>query len=272
MKIIDVGSGPPVVLVPGIQGRWEWMKPAVDALAKRCRVLTFSLADERTCGGPFDAARGFDCYVEQIRDAMDQAGVSSAAVCGVSYGGLIAAAFAARHPERTSGLVLVSAIPPSWKPDSRVRFYLRAPRLLSPLFCIASLRLYKEIGAATPGVLRGIGAAVRHGATAARHLFSPTLMARRVRSLEQVDLTLELKDVRAPILVITGEPRLDRVVPVYLTREYLAIWPHARVSTLRNTGHLGLITKPAEFADLIATFAEEASSWRPASAGLRTSA
>jgi pimeloyl-ACP methyl ester carboxylesterase len=257
MKIIDVGQGQPVVLVPGIQGRWEWMKPAVDALARRCRVLTFSLADERTCGGSFDARRGFDCYVDQIRDAMDQAGIRSATICGVSYGGLIAAAFAARHPESTSALALVSALPPSWRPDSRVRFYLRAPRLLSPLFCIASLRLYKEIAAATPGVLQGVGAAVLHGITAAAHLFSPTLMARRARSLEQLDLTAELKSVRASILVITGEPHLDRVVPVALTREYLAIWPHARLAMLRDTGHLGLITKPAEFADLIATFVEE---------------
>ena len=29
----DRGAGPPLVLVPGIQGRWEWMAPAVDALA-----------------------------------------------------------------------------------------------------------------------------------------------------------------------------------------------------------------------------------------------
>ena len=44
MNIVDLGSGVPVVMVPGIQGRWEWMKPAVDALAERCRVVTFSLA------------------------------------------------------------------------------------------------------------------------------------------------------------------------------------------------------------------------------------
>ena len=272
MKIIDVGSGPPVVLVPGIQGRWEWMKPAVDALAASCRVVTFSLADERTCGGSFDAARGFDCYVDQVGAAMDQANISSAVICGVSYGGLIAAAFAARHPGRTSALALVSALPPSWKPDSRVRFYLHAPRLLAPLFCVASLRLYREIAAATPGVLPGIRAAVRHGATAATHLFSPKLMARRVRSLEQLDLNPELNGVRAPVLVITGEARLERVVPVHLTHEYVAIWPHARMATLRNTGHLGLITKPAEFAKLIAAFVSETSAWRPASTGLRPSA
>jgi pimeloyl-ACP methyl ester carboxylesterase len=145
MNIVDLGTGPPIVLVPGIQGRWEWMKPAVDALARHCRVVTFSLADEPTAGGSFDAVRGFDSYVDQIRDAMDLAGITGAVICGVSYGGLIAAAFAARHPDRTTSLALVSAVPPSWKPDQRVRFYLRSPRLLSPLFCVASLRLYKEI-------------------------------------------------------------------------------------------------------------------------------
>ena len=41
--MLDVGSGPPVVVLPGVQGRWEWMRPAVGALAERCRVLTDSL-------------------------------------------------------------------------------------------------------------------------------------------------------------------------------------------------------------------------------------
>src|SRR5688572_5540873 len=116
MRTVDVGSGVPIVLVPGIQGRWEWMKPAVDALAARCRVITFSLADEPTCAGRFDEADGFSCYVRQIGDALDAAHVAKAAICGVSYGGLVAAAFAARHPERVSMLILVSALPPTWKP------------------------------------------------------------------------------------------------------------------------------------------------------------
>lgn len=256
MKIVDVGIGPPLVLIPGIQGRWEWMKPAVDALARGCRVITFSLADERTSGGAFDPARGFDAYVDQIREAMDKVGIASAAICGVSYGGLAAAAFAARHPDRASALILVSAIPPSWQPDSRVRFYMRAPRLLSPLFCVGSLRLYREIAAATPGVLQGVWAAMRHGVTAATHPFSPAVMARRVHFIEGLDLGRELKAVRTPALVITGEPGLDRVVPVQLTRQYLTMWPHAQVATLANTGHLGSITRPGAFADLVTRFVE----------------
>ena len=233
------------------------MKPGIDALARRCRVLTFSLADERGCGAHFDAASGFDCYVEQVREAMDTAGIDRAAICGVSYGGLIAAAFAARHPRRVASLVLVSAIPPSWKPDRRIRFYLRAPRLLSPLFCVASVRMYPEIAAATPGLLAGAGAGLRHAWTALTHMFSPERMARRVRLLATLDLSAELAQVDVATLLVTGEAGLDRVVPVRLTRQYLDLWPHGRVVTMERTGHLGLITRPEEFTRIVAPFVAE---------------
>ena len=256
MKIVDLGSGTPIVIVPGIQGRWEWMKPAVDVLAEKCRVITFSLADEPTCSGRFEASRGFDCYVEQIREAMDQAGVRRACICGVSYGGLIAAAFAARHTERASSLMLVSALPPTWTPDARARFYIRSPRLLMPLFLLASLRMYKEIAAARPGMRNALSAAAAHALNALRHMLSPARMARRVRLLEQRGPIRGLETVSVPTLVLTGEAELDRVVPVRLTEEYLRIFPHAERVTLVRTGHLGLITRPREFADATAPFVE----------------
>jgi pimeloyl-ACP methyl ester carboxylesterase len=265
MKIIDRGGGTPIVVIPGVQGRWEWMAPAIDALAQRCRVVTFSLADEPTCGGVFDEAHGFDSYVEQVAQALDAAGIRDAAICGVSYGGLIAAAFAARHPERTSSLVLVSALPAAWQPNSRIRFYLRAPRLLTPVFMVASLRMYREIAAASGGVGSGVPAAIRHGSRVLRHMFSPSRMARRVRLLESVDLRRELAQVppsasQVPTLIVTGEAALDNVVPVAATHEYLRVWPQASLATLARTGHLGVITRPAAFANILVPFAERAAS------------
>ena len=258
MRIIDVGSGPPLVIVPGIQGRWEWLKPAVDALSAHCRVITFSLADEPSCGGRFDPADGFGSYVDQIREAMDLARVGTAGICGVSYGGLVAAAFAARHPERVSSLLLVSAIPPTWTPDARVRFYLRAPVLLSPLFLVGSLHMYKEIAAATDGVLPGMAAAARHALNVLTHMFSPARMARRVHVLGPVNLGRELERVTAPTLVVTGDDTLDRVVPTRLTHEYIRIWPDAQRATIRRTGHLGLITRPGDFAAVVVPFVKAA--------------
>jgi pimeloyl-ACP methyl ester carboxylesterase len=236
------------------------MMPAIDALAQRCRVITFSLADEPSCGGRFDESLGFWCYVEQVREALDASGLKQAAICGVSYGGLIAAAFAARYPDRTSSLVLVSALPPSWKPDARVTFYLRAPRLLTPLFLLASLRMCREITAANAGVARGILAAARFGWRAVTHMFSPRRMARRAHLLEGIDLRREL--ARVTVLTLPTPtlptPAFDRVVPVEATREYLQLWPQASVATIPRTGHLGSMTRPAEFARLVVTFAERA--------------
>jgi pimeloyl-ACP methyl ester carboxylesterase len=257
MNIIDVGTGAPVVIIPGIQGRWEWMRPAVDVLSKYCRVITFSLADEPTSGAHFDESAGIWSYVQQVHEAMDAAGIRTATVCGVSFGGLIASAFAARHADRVSGLVLASALPPSWKPDARALFFMRAPRLLSPLFCVASLRMCPEIFAAK-GRWPGAAFAVEHASTVLANMFSPRLMARRARMVASLDVEKELSRVRCPVLVMTGEPTLDRVVPVALTREYHRIWPHATEAVLQRTGHLGLITRPEEFAKLVSSFAAQA--------------
>lgn len=254
MKIIDRGSGTPIVLIPGIQGRWEWMKPAVDALARRCRVITFSLADEPTCGAHFDHATGFDCYVQQIADAMDAVGLEQATICGVSYGGLIAAAFAARHRQRVAALVLVSALPPTWVPDERARFLIRSPRLLTPVFCIGSLRMCREIAAAKGGWIAGLVFSARHAVNALWHIFSPTLMARRVTLLEGLELEKDIRQIDCPTLVATGDDDLDLVVPVRMTHEYLRMIPHARSATIARTGHLGIITRPDAFVDLILGF------------------
>lgn len=256
MNLIDLGHGAPVVLIPGIQGRWEWMKPTVEALAAHCRVLTFSLADEPTAGTDVKAG-GFDAYVDQVRQALDQAGVERGAICGMSYGGLIAAAFAARHPERVTALVLASALPPSWHLNERARFYLRAPRLLTPVFCVASLRLYPEIAAAAGGYWSGATTAARMGARAIRHPFHPVRMARRASLASNVSHS-ELDAVRVPVLVVTGDEELDTVVPPRLTLEYLRRWPHARHAVLTRTGHLGAVTKAGAFAGLVAPFAQQA--------------
>src|SRR5262245_1735814 len=108
MNVIDQGNGPTLVLIPGLQGRWEYVRPAVDALSRSFRVLTFSLCDEPRAQCAFDSARGFDSYVDQIRGVLDEARVKRATICGISFGGAVALHFAAVEPARCDKLVLVS--------------------------------------------------------------------------------------------------------------------------------------------------------------------
>lgn len=257
MKLFDSGIGAPLVVVPGIQGRWEWMRPGIDALSASCRVVTFSLCDEPCSEGRFDARQGFACYVDQVRDALDQAHLERAAICGISYGGLIAVAFAARYPSRVSALVLVSALPPMWTPNARVRAYLRTPRLLAPIFWItAPLHVRRELAAAVPNLGDRVRLAARSCLRVLRHRPVAARMARRGLLALEMD-PLDLSGVRAPVLVITGEAALDEVVPVTSTKQYARLLPRTRVATLERTGHLGIVTRPREFANLVTPFVKE---------------
>jgi len=256
MNIIDVGSGPPLVLVPGVQGRWEWMRRAIDALAVRCRVITFSLANEPTSGAAFDPALGATNYVRQVSAVLDAQGLARAAVCGSSLGGLIASTFAARHPERVTALVLASALPPSWRPTPQQRTYALSPWLFAPAFAVASLGLYGEIASAAGGPVRGLPLAAGLLASVAANPTSPARMAERVACWFEAP-SPDMSRVSMPTLVVTGEAHLDRVVPVAMTHEYLAVCAHATAAVIARTGHLGIVTRPDEFATVVGGFVQE---------------
>jgi pimeloyl-ACP methyl ester carboxylesterase len=252
--MVDVGRGEPIVLVPGLQGRWEWMQPAVTRLAQHYRVIAYSLCDERTSGFGWDPALGFENYVRQLAEVLNRAGLERATLVGVSYGGLIAAEFAARHPDRVTRLVLASALPTDWHPDRRARFYLRAPRLLSPLFVAgAPLRLQPEVRAAFPRLADRLRFMAAQAWRVARAPVSPHKMARRVR-WSDAHRFADLVRVTAPVLVVTGEPGLDRVVPVEVSQRTVTHMPSARHVVLARTGHIGIVTKPDGFCRVVDEF------------------
>lgn len=254
--IIDKGTGTPIVLVPALQGRWEWMRPTVDALARHHRVITFSLCDEPTSLFPCDPGRAFENYIEQIDLAFDRVQLEKAVIVGVSFGGLIASEFAARRPERVEALVLASALHRTWRPDSAQRRYLNAPTLLSPLFvATAPVRMRPEMTAALPRFTMRARFAAAHGMRILTALTTPSRMARRLK-WAVAHTFADVRGVKAPALIVTGEPGLDRVVPVDLTRKYLDELRSAKHVVLPRTGHIGVVTKPDEFADVLGRFVD----------------
>ena len=253
-----MGTGSPIVLIPGVQGRWEWMRPAVEALAKHHRVVSFSLCDERTSPFKCDPAKGFENYVAQVGTAMDRAGLREAAIVGVSYGGLIAAEFSARYPERVQSLVLASALHSGWKPNQEQQRYLRSPRLMSPLFAVTvPARVQQEVSAAFPQV----GARLRFMAGQGGRIImappSPSRMARRVAWAADHHFA-DPRTISARTLVLTGEARLDHVVPVQVTEQYMKELQSAQRVVLERTGHIGLVTRPDTFAEILGRFVDGA--------------
>jgi len=252
--MFDRGTGTPIVLIPGLQGRWEWMRPAVDALARQHRVITFSLCDERTSPFPCDPKRAFENYIEQVDAALDRAGIDRAVIAGVSFGGLIATEFAARRPQRTSALVLANALHASFEPDARQQRYLQAPLLMSPVFAAtAPGRMRPELSVTFPSMVQRLRFTAENGLRVVMAPSSPSRMARRVAWAKSHHFA-DPHSVKAPALIVTGEPGLDRIVPVDVSRRYLSDFERVEHIVMKGTGHLGLVTRPDEFAGVLQRF------------------
>lgn len=90
----------------------EWSSPIwshwLDGLAHHHRLVRY---DERGCGlSDWNVPDlSFDAWVDDLELVVDAAGLDRFPLLGVSQGGAVAIAYAARHPERVSGLVLVGA-------------------------------------------------------------------------------------------------------------------------------------------------------------------
>ena len=186
---------------------------------------------------------------------LDEKGIERTAVCGVSYGGLIALRYAATRPWRTSALILVSSPAPGWTPTAQQQRWIARPWSSAPA-CVATSpgRLLPEITAALPGWRERIAFSVRHVLRVAAAPMKPPLMASRVTWTQRMDFGPDCAQVNAPTLVVTGEEALDRVVPVVVTRRYARLIAAVRHETIERTGHIGLLTRPDRFASLVCEF------------------
>jgi len=106
------GAGPPLVKA----ANWlthldlEWESPIwahwIDALSARHRLVRY---DERGCGLSDWDVEDFDLdtWVQDLEAVVDSVGLARFPLLGLSQGAAVAIAFAVRHPERVSQLVLV---------------------------------------------------------------------------------------------------------------------------------------------------------------------
>ena len=254
--MFDQGSGPPVVVVPGLQGRWEWARPALSRLAASCRTISYSLSGDFGSGRTVRRDPGFDAYVRQLDEVFHTAGVTRGVLCGVSFGGFVAVRYAALRPERVSALILASAPGPGWCPTPQQSAWIARPWWSAPAFVLSSpLRLWPEISAAFPAVGNRLGFLVRQGLRCAAAPMIPPLMASRIRTATGMDFETDCRRITVPTLIVTGEEGLDRVVPVQSTRVYASLIPGAEYRKMPHTGHMGLLTQPSAFAELVSGFA-----------------
>jgi pimeloyl-ACP methyl ester carboxylesterase len=114
LAFATMGSGPPLVKAANwlshLDYDWEttvW-RHWFSELSSRYRLLRY---DERGCGlSDWDVSDlSFEAWVCDLEAVVDAAGTDRFALLGISQGGPVAVAYAVRHPERVSHLVLLGS-------------------------------------------------------------------------------------------------------------------------------------------------------------------
>jgi pimeloyl-ACP methyl ester carboxylesterase len=109
-RVLELGDGPPLVLVHGFMDSAGLWAPILGALATRHRVLAVDLPGHGLAD-PFDYADGDlqDVARTFVRDVLDALELESAALVGSSLGGFVCTVFALDASTRVTSLVLVGA-------------------------------------------------------------------------------------------------------------------------------------------------------------------
>jgi pimeloyl-ACP methyl ester carboxylesterase len=108
LRYVDVGDGPPVVLVHGLLGSHESWGPQIDLLAASHRVIAPDLLGHGQSDKP-QADYSLSSHAATVRDLLDHLDVGSAPFVGHSLGGGITMQTTYLFPGRVERMCLVSS-------------------------------------------------------------------------------------------------------------------------------------------------------------------
>jgi aminoacrylate hydrolase len=258
-KIIDEGSGPPLVLLPPLPGFKEAFAPSLRLLARSFRVVAPDLR-ARFAPGLRHADR-WSALVRDLETLCRSLGLGRVAVAGHSLGGALAQHWALAHPERIRALVLSSSFARVTTPRGAVAArYLEQPlvvaaqRLLPRGAALALARRLARRGGWVydPRCDDPVLDLVRHAIRAC----PPWLAADRVRLALAHDTRARLPRLSVPARLLVGET--DTPFARVATGEMARLIPGARIEVAPGAGHLHPMSHPVWFADRVRVAIEQA--------------
>jgi len=240
----DRGSGPATVLLhPFPFSRSIWAGFA-EALAARRRVITVDARGfgESTAAGSFAIAD----LADDLAALLDQLDVGRATVVGMSMGGYAALAFAARHRERLSALVLADTRAAADSAEARAG---RA----SALATLASAGPTAYLAGSLPRLLSPDAPPARVAHLRARAETRAASLRAGIEALrDRPDRTAELGAIACPTLVMCGSD--DQVTPAAEMQQVAAAIAGARFVPLAGAGHISHVEAPGAFLFALESF------------------
>jgi pimeloyl-ACP methyl ester carboxylesterase len=240
----DRGSGPATVLLhPFPLSRTTWAGIA-DALATHRRVIT---VDARGFGdSPFTGPFAITDIADDLAALLDRLAVARATVLGMSMGGYAALAFAARHRDRLSGLILADTRAAADSAETRAA---RAAALAT----IAGAGPAAYLAGFVPRLLSPNAPPARVAQVIARAETRAASLRAGIEALrDRPDRSAELGAIACPTLVVCGAD--DQVTPAAEMKQIAAAIAGARFVPIADAGHLSHIEAPGPFLSAVTSF------------------
>ena len=231
------GSGPAIVLSPGLDGTGQLFYRQVPLLEKSHCVATYALRDD---------APSMDVLADDLRRVIEQAAPleKRAIVMGESFGGAVALTTALRYPENVSRLVVLNSFP-YFAPQLRLRLAIAGVKIIPwgamgmvrfATFFLHARRTHRD------ELKKFLGFTVRATRMGYRN---------RLELLKSYDVRERLRDIRCPALFLAAEK--DHLVSsVEQARLMAERVPSATVRVLSGHGHICLIAPDVDMNSILA--------------------
>lgn len=203
------------------------------------------------------AAQTMAAQVGDLDAVRGQLGFDKVDLAGDSYGGLLAMAYVAAHPEHVRRLILSDSAPPAWKDmvhllpqvfpdieeqDAEITKKQSDPEKAAQEQLINHFRMIFYSEDLMHTYLAGIGDL---GST-------PKTGDAVFKAIADIDLTAELPKIKVPTLVITGRYDMN-VAPLTAWRMYKAI-SGAKIVIFAKSGHLPYYEEPEKYSQVVNAF------------------
>ena len=267
VEVLGTAAGVPLVVVNGGPGFDHTYEHAVvpgttsawETLAKKRRVVFY---DQRGNGRSGALKPGQSCTLaDQIADleaVRAHLGTEQMDLLGHSWGGYLAMAYAARHPQRIRHLVTVDSAAPKWTdtvflfkdifPEGQERAdgFAFADAQGDPAASEAVIREYLRWLFYSPEKRDAFIAQVPAG------VYNKAVNEMLDRDVQRFDLNPEIRKFKFPTMVITGRYDIN-VAPSVAYKIHKAI-PGSRFVVFERSGHLPFYEEPEAFVRALEPF------------------
>ena len=251
VRYVDVGEGPPVVLLHGFASSIENWVTVMPRLVENHRVIAIDMRGFGWTDRPV-ADYSPAAQAKLLKAVLDERKVGKVSIVGHSYGSSVALAFALEYPAQVDRLVLYDA----WVYDSQLpsMFHMaRAKGLGELLFGLFYTERYEDrltLGfydpdAVTERLAEEVAVAFDRPGTRFGALEA-------VRGMRFDEMEPRYHSINVPVLLLWG--REDLVTPVSIGEKLVRQLPNAKLRVYARCGHFPMLEAVNESTRDLNTF------------------